>query len=102
MTEMKQKTTPAFQRIDHQPIGGFAAQHAAPDVISVTGGGQMTGQKFDQTFNVSEVDVVSQITGSKSVMIRQRGRFPRTLWQRGALQTHKKKREKDSAGKSSM
>ena len=32
------------------------------------------------TFNVSDIDNMSQITGSRSVAIRQRGRLPKSLW----------------------
>ena len=48
----------------------------------------------------SDVDGMSQMTGSKSVMIRQRGRFPKTIWQKGALYSTKKSRREISMGKS--
>lgn len=48
---------------------------------------------------MSDIDVVSQMTGSKSVMIRKRGALPRTIWQKGALQTNKGDRKGVSQGK---
>ena len=88
-------------------------QHQGPqgEVNSVINGfeGRGSGLKYDQNtifadqrqmlnVNASDVDIISQMTGSKSVMIRQRGRFPKTLWQPGALQTNKKSRQSLSRG----
>lgn len=48
----------------------------------------------------SEVDGMSQISCSRSAMIRQRGQFPKTIWQRGAMYSTKKSRKEVSMGNS--
>lgn len=52
--------------------------------------------------NVGGLDVegLSQISGARSAMIRHRGQFPKTIWQRGAIFSSKKSRAMVSQGKS--
>ena len=51
-------------------------------------------------FNQSEHGAVSQVSASRSVMIRTRGAFPKTLWQKGAMFSTKKSRKQVSMGQS--
>ena len=51
-------------------------------------------------FNQSEHGGVSQASGTRSVMIRTRGAFPKTLWQKGAMFSTKKSRKQVSMGQS--
>ena len=50
--------------------------------------------------NQSEHGGVSQASGTRSVMIRTRGAFPKTLWQKGAMFSTKKSRKQVSMGQS--
>ena len=48
----------------------------------------------------SEHGAVSQASVSRSVMIRTRGQFPKTIWQKGAIFSTKKSRKQISMGQS--
>ena len=54
----------------------------------------------DARLAASQVDGVSQASGARSAMIRHRGQFPKTIWQRGALYSTKKTRKEVSMGRS--
>ena len=47
-----------------------------------------------------DVDGISQVSGARSAMIRHRGKFPKTIWQRGAIYSTKKSRADVSQGRS--
>ena len=63
----------------------------------------MAGNNYPYANHVapqSEHGGVSQASVSRSVMIRTRGTFPKTIWQKGALFSTKKSRKQISMGQS--
>ena len=54
----------------------------------------------DARLAASHVDGISQASCARSAMIRHRGQFPKTIWQRGALYSTKKTRKEVSMGRS--